>query len=275
MDKFATLTDSRTGEEFRLTKQTFVIGRHRSSDICIPLQDISRRHCKISRDENNVYHVQDLQSSHGTFLNEDPISAGVDARLESGYHIKLSKCNRHPGGAKVYIFRQPKEEVVIPEAGAGAPGADRGEVSLREKILLRNLVFRVGKREGMTLRIQKSGTDPSNFGQRVPLLRFGFKEIFFLSLRPWKPGEEILLKMVHPLLVPAISLTLRVRDVKPTRAFGCSVFKVECQVARFDTKNRDRFHKSVKPDGLLSYGFLRSAQESKNSSADSASGELS
>jgi pSer/pThr/pTyr-binding forkhead associated (FHA) protein len=46
----------------------FVIGRKRDCDWSLPLAFISRRHCRFTREGNQVQ-VQDLESHNGTFVN--------------------------------------------------------------------------------------------------------------------------------------------------------------------------------------------------------------
>ena len=59
---------------FPLPSNITVIGRRHDCDLCIPLTPVSRRHCKLSKNNN-------LDSRNGTFLNgkrikEAPITAG-------------------------------------------------------------------------------------------------------------------------------------------------------------------------------------------------------
>ncbi len=49
------------------------IGRNPDNDITIPSSDISRHHCLISVDEDNNFYVKDLNSSNGTYVNNNKI----------------------------------------------------------------------------------------------------------------------------------------------------------------------------------------------------------
>jgi pSer/pThr/pTyr-binding forkhead associated (FHA) protein len=65
---------------FPLPSNITVIGRRHDCDICIPLQPVSRRHCKLCKN-NNTVNIRDLDSRNGTFLNgkrikEAPVTAG-------------------------------------------------------------------------------------------------------------------------------------------------------------------------------------------------------
>ena len=53
-----------------------IIGRRPDCDIRIPLLFVSRKHCRIIRQENKVV-VQDLGSANGTFVNSERIMEAV------------------------------------------------------------------------------------------------------------------------------------------------------------------------------------------------------
>ncbi len=62
----------RLGENIPLSKLPITIGRDDSADIPINLKSISRKHMQISKG-NAGYILEDLNSSNGTFINEDRI----------------------------------------------------------------------------------------------------------------------------------------------------------------------------------------------------------
>lgn len=66
-----------------------VIGRHKSCDLAIRHEDISRRHAEVSR-EGDDYLLRDLGSTNGTFVNGQEIAESH--RLEPGDHIELGSC---------------------------------------------------------------------------------------------------------------------------------------------------------------------------------------
>lgn len=51
-----------------LHQDATVVGRRRDCDLCILSAEVSRRHC-VLRTENGRVHVEDLDSSNGTFVN--------------------------------------------------------------------------------------------------------------------------------------------------------------------------------------------------------------
>lgn len=78
---FPTLYDDRphlhllathTGEVFDLVGPSVLAGRHSDADLRLPLCDVSRRHCRFEYDAG-AWHVIDLSSRNGTFVNEQPV----------------------------------------------------------------------------------------------------------------------------------------------------------------------------------------------------------
>ncbi|MFN8447118.1 MAG: FHA domain-containing protein [Anaerolineae bacterium] len=62
-----------TGTIFPLSGNTMVVGRDVSSDLVIQDPEISRRHLRL-RFIGNGYHVEDLGSTNGTFVNGDTVN---------------------------------------------------------------------------------------------------------------------------------------------------------------------------------------------------------
>ena len=58
---------------FSITRDVTVVGRREDCDFRIPLGEISRKHCRIIKDDETLK-VEDLGSSNGTFVNEQRIS---------------------------------------------------------------------------------------------------------------------------------------------------------------------------------------------------------
>src|SRR5438876_709075 len=54
--------------EVRLRREETIVGRQKGSDLRIPSQEVSRRHCILST-QRGYLTVEDLDSANGTFLN--------------------------------------------------------------------------------------------------------------------------------------------------------------------------------------------------------------
>ena len=74
-----------TTRDFPLTSNVSVIGRRQQSDLCIPLMLISRRHCEIDIDKDQVV-IRDLGSRNGTILNGRKIE---ESQLNPGDILKV------------------------------------------------------------------------------------------------------------------------------------------------------------------------------------------
>jgi predicted component of type VI protein secretion system len=72
-------------KDFPLESGSLLIGRKTEADLRIPLQEISREHCRISVNGRKVV-LHDLDSGNGTFVNEQRI---VQATLKAGDRIKI------------------------------------------------------------------------------------------------------------------------------------------------------------------------------------------
>ena len=60
---------------FSLHKQATVVGRREDCDVRIPLGEISRKHCRLVRDETELK-VEDMGSSNGTYVNGQRVQGG-------------------------------------------------------------------------------------------------------------------------------------------------------------------------------------------------------
>ena len=64
------------GMVYDLDKDEIVLGRDLGNDIMISDADISRRHARFVL-QGDVYTVEDLGSTNGTFLKNEPVEAAV------------------------------------------------------------------------------------------------------------------------------------------------------------------------------------------------------
>lgn len=59
---------------FSITRDVTVVGRREDCDFRIPLGEISRKHCKLIKDDQTL-RVEDLGSSNGTFHNGERVQS--------------------------------------------------------------------------------------------------------------------------------------------------------------------------------------------------------
>src|SRR5713226_1996717 len=76
------------GARFPLTESPIVIGRGSDCDIRINDHSVSRRHARIQPGADGYYAV-DLQSTNGTFVNDEPASI---CKLKDGDYLRVGNC---------------------------------------------------------------------------------------------------------------------------------------------------------------------------------------
>jgi two-component system cell cycle response regulator len=74
------------GQVFTINSEEFTLGRHPDNSGCVDDQGISRYHAKITRTDNTLYAVEDLNSSNGTFVNGAQVER---AELNNGDTLQL------------------------------------------------------------------------------------------------------------------------------------------------------------------------------------------
>lgn len=109
---------------FPLQSNITVIGRRHDCDLCVPLSQISRRQCRLSKDENLIK-IHDLDSRNGTYVNGTRIQ---ESHVRAGDYIKIG-----PLTFLLQIDGQPEkvnppdQNVVEKSSAAKAPGASSAE----------------------------------------------------------------------------------------------------------------------------------------------------
>ena len=95
---------------------SFKIGSEPDNDLVIDDKKVSMLHAKIER-HANTYHLEDLKSAFGTFLNSEKVDGKVE--LKNGDEISL--------GAYTIVFDNPLEYLDMPRGGgkSGQAGAIR------------------------------------------------------------------------------------------------------------------------------------------------------
>lgn len=81
------ISGSHVGAMFRLDRSTMVLGRAEDADVIIEDQGISRRHCQLVIEGDEV-HLEDLGSTNGTWINYDRIDR---VKLRSGDRIRIGQ----------------------------------------------------------------------------------------------------------------------------------------------------------------------------------------
>jgi two-component system, cell cycle response regulator len=81
------ITGKPLGKYFLINKQTMVLGRELTADICIPETSISRKHSEFTITENGVI-AKDLGSTNGTFINDKKLEPHVPQILGDGDLIR-------------------------------------------------------------------------------------------------------------------------------------------------------------------------------------------
>lgn len=97
---------------FSLRDETTVIGREEGCDLHVPLTSVSRKHCRLSCN-NQTVKLQDLKSKNGTYLNGQRIKDGAAAK--AGDYITIG-----PLTFLLQINGEPRE-VTPPKPAAPKP----------------------------------------------------------------------------------------------------------------------------------------------------------
>ena len=108
-----------SGTHFELGEGTVFIGRRPENQICLPLQQISKKHCSIGRDARGGFFLLDERSTNGTEVNGRRLESGARTTLVHGDKILL--CDT------VLLFVNPRDSAKAAEVAEIS--IDRGAVS--------------------------------------------------------------------------------------------------------------------------------------------------
>jgi hypothetical protein len=72
--------------EYSLLKEEVSLGRGEDNDVVIPHASVSRAHARLMR-RNGVFELTDLNSTNGTYLDEQPVHGSV--RVNNGNQVRL------------------------------------------------------------------------------------------------------------------------------------------------------------------------------------------
>jgi hypothetical protein len=96
---------------FSVTRDITVVGRREDCDLRIPLGDVSRKHCRMIMDGENI-RVEDLGSSNGTFKNGERIQ---QTELQAGDTLQV--------GPVVFVLQvdgNPADDDLQPQTASAA-----------------------------------------------------------------------------------------------------------------------------------------------------------
>lgn len=105
-------------KSFSITRDVTVMGRREDCDFRIPLGDISRKHCRLIK-EDNILKIEDLGSSNGTYVNGKRIH---ETELAPGDTVQI--------GPVVFVLQldgEPHDDDLAPyQPSTAAANADTG-----------------------------------------------------------------------------------------------------------------------------------------------------
>lgn len=102
-------TGTPSSQEFALTQPEIIIGRDASVDLTLSFPGVSRRHARLTR-AGEVYTLEDLGSSNGTYLNGERLVER--SPLKSGDQIRLGAAITLTYEASARVVQEAVEAVV-------------------------------------------------------------------------------------------------------------------------------------------------------------------
>lgn len=76
------------GHRYTLSKEAYAVGRKLDSDIALDVTSVSRRHARLFRSGDGWF-VEDLRSTNGTFVNDEPVT--TQRRLRDGDQVRFGE----------------------------------------------------------------------------------------------------------------------------------------------------------------------------------------
>ncbi len=143
MPEFRGLTDHGKGFSYLLADDVTTIGRSKENDITLSNHTVSRRHAKVGRTSEG-YHLEDLRSQNGTYVNESRITSRI---LKHNDLIKF--------GSFAVTFLNETEESTAPQPEKKSPATEIGDGERRD--LLKDLSIMPDEPDQEVLASIKSG----------------------------------------------------------------------------------------------------------------------
>lgn len=150
---------------FPLSRDVTIIGRREDCDLRIPLTEVSRKHCRLIKD-NNGLRLEDLGSSNGTYHNGTRVQESV---IQPGDQIQIG-----PVGFTVQIDGFPTDDMIHPPQVAHAGDSGDSVVDDSAAATMESprpaMASRPRAPEGEDLRIGAEGTAEDDEMDLGPIL---------------------------------------------------------------------------------------------------------
>jgi len=105
------LRGRRQGRDFRIEKDTSVLGRAGTCDYVVEDDTVSGEHCRVRKD-GDQFHIHDLGSGNGTYLNGERV-----------YHAELTDGDILKVGESLVLFKQATARIPISQADVPTQGS--------------------------------------------------------------------------------------------------------------------------------------------------------
>lgn len=241
LENQAFIVDIRSQKKYQILNYPLFIGREKTSSICVPMSEVSRRHAKVFP-RDGAYFVQDLGSINGTYLNDQRIIDPV--QLKNGDKIKVAITQKVPNGAKEFLFRIGLSEEEKKAQAALAERAERdalikemdllkGSPNEKKLIALRHCTCSLMKRDLLSTFFK------ADEAQRVPLkvLDLANKIVQFYTFIPYKVKDSLLLEIKNPKLADSIKIYIRIIGIELMPMYRIVCNKAEIiKISEQDTK---------------------------------------
>jgi len=108
------------GRRIPLDREVTRLGRDPQCECVVPGEEVSREHCVITS-QAGVMRVRDLESRHGTHVNEQPIQPGIESVLRSGDLVRVGRAifKYLEGDDVEALYREEIYRVTITDALTG------------------------------------------------------------------------------------------------------------------------------------------------------------
>lgn len=147
MAKIVLMFNEQVIKEFPFIKDGLIIGRKPENDIHIDNLAVSGHHARVDK-AGTDYILTDLQSTNGTFVNDEKV---VSHKLKHGEHIQIGK-------HKLLFLEAGKEQTVASEQG-------------NHKELDRTMILDTAKQRDLLAK-QKGAAPPTQKPEKVGVLSF-------------------------------------------------------------------------------------------------------